>query len=157
MKKITPCLWCDNNLEEMVDFSRAVFPDTEIVSTARSAGGPVAAGRVLSMTFRLMGQELMGINGGPYFSFTPAISFFVACQTQAEIDGYWEKLLADGGKPSRCGWLTDRFGVSWQIVPEILGVLNQDPDRAKAGRVTQAMLAMVKLDIAGLQHAYDTP
>ncbi|HLG89294.1 MAG TPA: VOC family protein [Alphaproteobacteria bacterium] len=153
MPKITPCLWFDGKAEEAMNFYRSIFPDTEILSVMRtSAAGPGPEGSVLAVTFRLQGQEIMGLNGGPYFSFTPAMSFFVTCDTQAEVDSFWEKLL-EGGKPSQCGWLTDKYGLSWQIVPKRLGELQQDPDRAKAARVVQAMLKMVKLDIAGLERA----
>jgi len=153
MPKITPCLWFDGKAEEATNFYRAIFPDTEILSVMRQGDSEAGAeGSVLSVTFRLQGQEFMGLNGGPHFSFTPAISFFVTCDTQAEVDRFWEKLL-EGGTPSRCGWLTDKYGLSWQIVPRQLGELLQGPDRAKANRVMQAMLKMVKLDIAGLERA----
>jgi predicted 3-demethylubiquinone-9 3-methyltransferase (glyoxalase superfamily) len=156
MNTITPCLWCDNNVEELAEFYRSVFKDFELLSTMRHAGGgPIPVGSVLSMTFRLNGQNFMALNGGPHFKFSPAISFFVTCQTQDEVDDYWAKLIAGGGAPSQCGWLTDRFGVSWQIVPAILGELIQDPDREKAVRTTEAMLKMTKLDIAALKHAHD--
>jgi predicted 3-demethylubiquinone-9 3-methyltransferase (glyoxalase superfamily) len=156
MNKITPCLWCDNNVEEMVDFYKSVFPDFEILNTMRHpGGGPVPEGAVLTMTFRLNGQELMALNGGPHFTFSPAISFFVTCQTQEEVDGYWTKLTASGGKPGQCGWLEDRFGVSWQIVPAVLGELIQDKDQARARRVVEVMMTMTKLDIGALKRAYD--
>jgi predicted 3-demethylubiquinone-9 3-methyltransferase (glyoxalase superfamily) len=151
MHKITPCLWCDNNAEEMAEFYRSVFKDFELLSTARRGSG----GSVLTMNFRINGQEFMALNGGPHFKFSPAISFFVTCQTQDEVDDYWAKLTAGGGEPGQCGWLTDRFGISWQIVPAILGELLHDADRDKAGRTMQAMLKMTKLDIAALKHAHD--
>ena len=158
MNTITPCLWCDNNAEEMAEFYRSVFKDFELLSAVRGAGGGrTPEGAVLTMNFRINGQEFMALNGGPHFKFSPAISFFVTCRTQDEVDDYWAKLTAGGGEPGQCGWLTDRFGVSWQIVPAILGELLQDPDREKAARATQAMLKMTKLDIAALKHAYDNP
>jgi predicted 3-demethylubiquinone-9 3-methyltransferase (glyoxalase superfamily) len=153
LEKITPCLWCNNNLEEMVDFYKSIFPETEVLNVARSTGGPVPAGQVLTMTFRLNGLELMGINGGPYFTFSEAISFYVSCKTQDEVDHYWDKLTAGGGAPGQCGWLKDKFGLSWQIVPTALGELLQGPDRERAGRTMKAMLAMKKLDIAALKAA----
>jgi predicted 3-demethylubiquinone-9 3-methyltransferase (glyoxalase superfamily) len=153
MEKITPCLWCNNNLEEMVDFYKTIFPETEILNIARSVGGPVPKGKVLTMTFRLNGMELMGINGGPYFTFSEAISFYVSCETQEQVDHYWNKLTADGGEPGQCGWLKDKFGLSWQIVPTALGEVLQGSDRERAGRAMQAMLGMKKLDIAALRAA----
>ena len=153
MNKITPCLWCDNNVEEMAEFYRSVFTDFAVLNTARRSGD----GSVLTMNFRINGQEFMALNGGPHFKFSPAISFFITCQKQDEVDDYWTKLAAGGGAPGQCGWLTDRFGVSWQIVPAILGELLQDPDRDKAARAMQAMLKMTKLDIAVLKQAHDNP
>lgn len=153
MHTITPCLWCDNNAEEMAEFYRSVFNDFELLNTTRGTDG----GSVLTMNFRINGQEFMALNGGPHFKFSPAISFFITCQTQDEVDDYWAKLTAGGGEPGQCGWVTDRFGVSWQIVPAILGELTRDPDRAAAGRAMAAMLKMTKLDIAALQHAHDNP
>jgi len=153
MNKITPCLWCDNNVEEMAEFYRSVFTDFAVLNTARRSGD----GSVLTMNFRINGQEFMALNGGPHFKFSPAISFFITCQKQDEVDDYWTKLAAGGGAPGQCGWLTDRFGVSWQIVPAILGELLQDPDRDKAARTMQAMLKMTKLDIAVLKQAHDNP
>jgi len=158
MHKITPCLWCDNNAEEMAGFYRSIFKDFELLSTMRRTGGGVTpTGSVLTMNFRINGQEFMALNGGPHFKFSPAVSFFVTCRTQDEIDDYWAKLTASGGEPGQCGWLTDRFGVSWQIVPAIMGELLQDADRDKAARTMQAMLKMTKLDIAVLKHAHDNP
>jgi predicted 3-demethylubiquinone-9 3-methyltransferase (glyoxalase superfamily) len=159
MNKVTPCLWCDNNVEEMAEFYRSVFKDAFALLESRrhAGGGPVPAGAILSATFRIHDQQFMALNGGPHFKFSPAISFFVLCDTQEEVDHYWESLTAGGGEPNRCGWLTDKFGISWQIVPRILGELTQDPDREKATRTTAAMLKMTKLDIAALKHAHDTP
>ena len=153
MNTITPCLWCDNNAEEMAEFYRSVFKDFELLSTTRRNGD----GSALTMNFRINGQEFMALNGGPHFKFSPAISFFITCQKQDEVDDYWTKLAAGGGAPGQCGWLTDRFGVSWQIVPAILGELLQDADRDKAASAMQAMLKMTKLDIVALQRAHDNP
>jgi predicted 3-demethylubiquinone-9 3-methyltransferase (glyoxalase superfamily) len=142
----------------MAEFYRSVFKDFELLSTVRGAGGGrTPEGAVLTMNFSINGQELMALNGGPHFKFSPAISFFVTCRTQDEVDDYWAKLTAGGGAPGQCGWLTDRFGISWQIVPAILGELLQDPDRDKAASATQAMLKMTKLDIAALKYAHDNP
>jgi len=157
MPKITPFLWFDNNAEEAMNFYASIFKDSKVVSIFRHRGdGMGAAGRVFSATFRLQGQEFIALNGGPHFKFTPAISLFVSCETQQEVDELWDKLCA-GGAPNRCGWLTDKFGLSWQIVPRALGEILQDADAAKANRVMQAMLNMIKLDIAGLLQAYDQP
>jgi len=149
MQKISPFLWFDNNAQEAMAFYTAVFPDARITSTT-----PGPDGRVLTGSFELFGQEFMVLNGGPQFSFTEAISLFVRCETQAEVDDLWAR-LTDGGEESQCGWLKDKFGLSWQIIPNALGELLGDPDREKAGRVMQAMLQMRKIDIAGLQRAYD--
>jgi predicted 3-demethylubiquinone-9 3-methyltransferase (glyoxalase superfamily) len=155
MQKITPCLWFDNQAEEAVAFYTSIFANSRVTGVSRyGEEGPGPAGSVMTATFQLAGQEFMALNGGPYFSFTPAISMFVSCETQAEVDLYWEKLL-DGGQPEQCGWLRDRFGVSWQIVPAVLGEMMQDPEPEKVRRVTQAMLGMIKLDIAGLRLAYE--
>ena len=155
MQKIKPCLWFDGNAEEAMTFYMAVFKDSQLVHAIRCGeAGPGPQGALLGATFRLAGQEIMVLNGGPQFHFTPAISLFVTCETQAEIDDYWDKLLA-GGKPQQCGWLTDRYGVSWQIVPRVLGELLQGKDAAKSQRAMRAMMQMIKLDIATLQKAYD--
>jgi predicted 3-demethylubiquinone-9 3-methyltransferase (glyoxalase superfamily) len=155
MQKITPFLWFNDNAEEAVKFYVSLFKNSKIETIARygdSSAGP--KGAVMSLTFQLEGQEFMALNGGPVFTFSPAISFFVDCKTQEEVDLLWEK-LSEGGEQQQCGWLRDRFGISWQIVPSILGKLTGDPDPVKAQRVVQAMLQMHKLDIAGLQRAYD--
>jgi predicted 3-demethylubiquinone-9 3-methyltransferase (glyoxalase superfamily) len=149
MQTITPFLWFDNNLEEAMAFYTGIFKDSEILNVNRS--GP--DGPVFTATFRLNGQTLMGLNGGPMFKFTEAISMFVSVETQAEVDYLWDALLA-GGEPSQCGWLKDKFGLSWQIVPTALGELMGDPDPVKSQRVMQAMLKMVKLDIQGLRDAH---
>jgi predicted 3-demethylubiquinone-9 3-methyltransferase (glyoxalase superfamily) len=154
MKKITPFLWFDNNAEEAMEFYGSIFSDSKVVDIMRYGdAGPGEPGSVMGGTFQLLGQEFMAINGGPQFSFTPAISFFVPCDTQAEIDDLWER-LSDGGSKDQCGWLTDKFGVTWQIVPAVLGDLLGDPDPEKAQRTMEAMLKMTKLDIRELQEAH---
>lgn len=153
-QKITPCLWFDGKAEEAANFYVAIFKNSRIVSTMHyGEAGPGSKGPVLSVTFRLDGQSFMALNGGPHYSFTPAISMFVRCETQDEVDELWEKLTA-GGEPVRCGWLKDKYGVSWQIVPTALGEMLQDKDAAKSKRVMEAMLKMVKLDIPTLRQAY---
>lgn len=149
MQSITPFLWFDNNLEEAMAFYTAIFKDSEILNVSR--GGP--DGPVFSATFRLNGQTFMALNGGPMYKFTEAISMFVSVETQAEVDDLWDALLV-GGAPSQCGWLKDKFGLSWQIIPTALGELMGDPDPAKSQRVMQAMLKMVKIDIQGLRDAH---
>ena len=151
--KITPCLWFDDQAEEAAKFYTSIFENSRIgkvVRNAESAPGPT--GGVLTLEFSLDGQEFTALNGGPTFQFSEAISLVVHCETQTEVDYYWEKLLA-GGAPSQCGWLKDKFGLSWQIVPTILPELLGDQDRRKAERVTAAMMKMVKLDIEGLKKA----
>ena len=153
-QKITPCLWFDGKAEEAANFYVAIFKNSRIVSTMHyGEAGPGRQRSVLSVTFRLDGQSFMALNGGPHYSFTPAISMFVRCETQDEVDELWEKLTA-GGEPVRCGWLKDKYGVSWQIVPTALGEMLQDKDAAKSKRVMEAMLKMVKLDIPTLRQAY---
>jgi predicted 3-demethylubiquinone-9 3-methyltransferase (glyoxalase superfamily) len=155
MQKITPFLWFDDQAEEAVELYTSIFRNSRITSVARyGEGAPRPQGTVMTIAFELNGQEFVALNGGPYAAFSPAISFFVSCETQEEVDLYWDKLL-EGGQPEQCGWLRDRFGVTWQIVPAVLPELLQDPDPDKARRVTQAMLGMVKLDIAGLRLAYE--
>ncbi len=155
MQKITPFLWFNEDAEEAVNFYTSIFQNSKVGKISRLGDeGPGPKGKVLTATFQLDGLELMALNGGPEYSFTPAISFFVHCQTQDEVDYFWEKLSA-GGEKGPCGWLKDRFGVSWQIVPDILLELMNDPDPEKARRVTQAMLKMGKLEIAGLKQAYE--
>jgi predicted 3-demethylubiquinone-9 3-methyltransferase (glyoxalase superfamily) len=154
MQKIAPCLWFDGNAEEAADFYMSVFPASRIATTLHyTDAGPGPAGKVVAITFELEGQEFMALNGGPQYTFTPAISLFVHCESQQEVDHYWSKLL-DGGEPVACGWLRDRFGVSWQIAPNVLLEMLRDPDRAKASRVMAQMMKMVKLDIAPLEQAY---
>jgi predicted 3-demethylubiquinone-9 3-methyltransferase (glyoxalase superfamily) len=155
MQKPTPNLWFDGNAEEAMNFYVSLFPNAKVTNVVRyTEAGPGPAGSVLTVAFEINGQDFVGINGGPHYKFTPAVSFSVMCETQAEIDTLWNALL-EGGAPSQCGWLTDKFGLSWQIVPKILPEYLQDKDRAKANRVMQAMLKMVKLDIAALQRAYE--
>jgi predicted 3-demethylubiquinone-9 3-methyltransferase (glyoxalase superfamily) len=155
MQKITPFLWFDGNAEEAMNFYMSIFEDANVTNIARySDAGPGPAGSVMTAAFTLCGQNFVALNGGPQFKFNKAISFFVSCQTQAEVDRYWDALVA-GGEPVQCGWLTDKYGLSWQIVPVALLAMMQDKDSAKAARVAQAMFKMVKLDIAELQRAYD--
>ena len=155
MQKITPFLWFNDQAEEAMNFYTSIFKKSKIGSVSRyGEGGPGQPGSVMSATFELDGQEFMALNGGPLFTFTEAISFFVNCETQAEVDELWEK-LTEGGEESQCGWLKDKFGLSWQIVPSVLGELLNDPDAEKAGRVMNAMLQMKKIDIAGLRAAYE--
>jgi len=155
MQKITPFLWFDSKAEEAAKFYTSIFKNSKL-GQIRPYGeaGPGPKGSVLTVSFEIEGQEFVALNGGPQFTFTPAISFFVNCQTQEEVDGFWEKLSA-GGRTNRCGWLQDKFGISWQIVPAVLGRLLSDSDPAKANRVMKAMLQMEKLDIRGLQEAYE--
>jgi predicted 3-demethylubiquinone-9 3-methyltransferase (glyoxalase superfamily) len=157
MNSITPCLWFDGKAEEAAEFYVSVFPNSEIRSVSRyGEGAPMPAGTALVVDFVIDGVPFQALNGGSQFVFSEAISLVVDAPTQAEIDRYWELLTADGGEPSMCGWLKDKYGLSWQIVPPILGELMSDPDEEKAGRVMQAMLQMRKLDIAALQAAYDS-
>jgi predicted 3-demethylubiquinone-9 3-methyltransferase (glyoxalase superfamily) len=156
MSYITPCLWFDDDAEEAIAFYGTIFGGVEILESSRyPEGGPMPAGTLLAATFELAGQRIMVINGGPIHQLTEAFSFMVRAETQAEIDRLWERLTADGGEPGPCGWLKDRFGLSWQVVPPILGALLGDPDPEKAGRTMQAMLQMSKLHIAALQAAHD--
>ena len=151
---ITPFLWFDGQAEEAANFYVSIFPNSKMVKVVRNVqGGPGPAGSVLTVAFELDGLAFVGLNGGPHFKFTEAISFVVNCQTQEEVDRYWEKLTADGGSPVECGWLKDKFGLCWQITPTILPELLSDPDPAKAGRAMQAMMTMKKIDIATLKKA----
>jgi predicted 3-demethylubiquinone-9 3-methyltransferase (glyoxalase superfamily) len=152
---ITPFLWFDRQAEEAVAFYTSIFPNSKIVKVVRCGeAGPGPAGSVLTVAFELHGQSFVALNGGPHFQFTEAISFVVNCQTQQEVDTYWEKLSL-GGSQIQCGWLKDKFGLSWQIFPTVLPELLSDPDLQKSGRVMKAMMAMTKLDIAKLKRAYD--
>ena len=153
MQKITPFLWFDNQAEEAVNFYVSIFNNSKVVSMSRFGdAGPGPKGAVMS--FELEGQQFMALNGGPLYKFSPAISFFVNCETQEEIDDLWEKLSA-GGEVQQCSWLKDKYGLTWQIIPSILLPMLSDKDPAKAQRVMQAMLQMVKLDINTLKQAYD--
>jgi predicted 3-demethylubiquinone-9 3-methyltransferase (glyoxalase superfamily) len=155
MQKITPFLWFNNNAEEALNFYVSVFKNAEIVAVNRyGEGGPGPKGAVMTATLQIEGQQFIALNGGPEFTFTPAISFFVNCQTQAEVDDLWEKLTA-GGKEGQCGWLTDKYGVTWQIVPSALERMLNDPDPEKGKRVMQAMLQMRKIDVKVLESARD--
>lgn len=155
MQKITPFLWFNDQAEQAVNFYTSIFKNSKIGSITRYGdAGPGQKGKVMSATFQLDGQEFMALNGGLVFSFSPAISFFVNCRTQEEVDEYWEKLSEDGEK-QKCGWLKDKFGVSWQIVPTALGELLNDKDAKKSQNVMQAMLMMDKIDIKGLKLAYE--
>lgn len=152
-QKITPFLWYTDQAEEAAKFYTSIFKNSQIKTVARSGeGGPGPAGSVMTIAFEIEGQEFVALNGGPLFKFTPAVSFVINCETQEEVDNFWEKLSA-GGKTDRCGWLTDKFGLSWQVVPTALVGLIRDPDPAKSKRVMQAMLQMTKIDIQGLKKA----
>ena len=154
MQKITPFLWFDTQAEEAARFYTSVFPDSSIDEISRyGESGPGPAGSVMVVSFTLVGQRYTALNGGPHFAFNQAVSFVVNCESQEEVDRYWDALLADGGKPIQCGWLTDKFGLPWQITPTVLVELLSDPDAAKSQRVMKAMMEMVKIDIPTLQRA----
>ena len=154
MPAITPCLWFDGNLEEAVDFYCSVFPNSKAGDVSHYGDeGPGEPGTVMAADWTLDGQRFRGINGGPEFQFTGAISFDIACADQAEVDHYWEALAADGGQEVACGWVTDKFGVSWQVVPTRLGELMSDPDPKRAAAATAAMLKMKKIVIADIEAA----
>jgi predicted 3-demethylubiquinone-9 3-methyltransferase (glyoxalase superfamily) len=154
-QKITPFLWFDGKAEEAMNFYVSIFKNSKVVQLTRYGdAGPGPKGTVMSAIFQLEGQEFYALNGGPQFKFSPAISLFVNCETQQEVDELWEKLSA-GGKTNRCGWLDDKFGVTWQIIPTTLGRLLQDKDAVRANRVMKAMMQMDKIDIARLQQAYE--
>jgi predicted 3-demethylubiquinone-9 3-methyltransferase (glyoxalase superfamily) len=155
MPKITPFLWFDTQAEEAAKFYVSVFKKgSKILKVSRyGEGGPGAKGSVMVVELLLDGQRIQALNGGPHFKFSPAFSFVVPCKTQKEVDTYWARLLAGGGQPSQCGWLTDKFGFSWQIVPDVLGKLLAGKDKAKSDRVMAAMMKMVKLDVRGLEAA----
>jgi len=150
MKKIIPFLWFDTQAEEAMNFYVSIFKNSKVLSVT-----PGSNGIAQFVTFELEGQEFMALNAGPQFKFNESISFFVDCKTQEEVDELWEKLTADGGEESMCGWLKDKYGLSWQIIPAVLGELLSDKDPEKANRVMQAMLKMQKIDIAGLERAYN--
>jgi len=149
MPSITPFLWFDGQAEEAMSFYASVFPSTNVVSVTR------AQGRVMAVEFELQGQRFMGLNGGPHYKFNEAVSFYIGCETQQEIDEYWDKLTADGGQPGQCGWLKDRFGLSWQVVPNALSRMLGGSDPARTGRVVNAFMQMGKFDLNALQSAYD--
>ena len=149
MPKITPFLWFDTQAEEAMTFYASIFKQSRVKSVNR------AQGRVMSVSFELEGQEFMALNAGPHVKFNEAVSFFVGCDSQQEIDELWAKLTADGGAPGQCGWLKDKFGLSWQVVPNALGRMLSDKEAGKSKRVMDAMLQMKKLDVNGLQQAYD--
>lgn len=154
MHKITPFLWFDNQAEEAINFYVSIFKNSRVLSMSRyGEAGPGPAGSVMSATFELEGQQFMALNGGPHHKFTEAISLYVDCKTQAEVDELWAK-LSEGGEEGPCGWLKDKFGLSWQVIPSALGQLLNDPEPAKSQRVMQAMLKMSKIDIQTLQDAY---
>lgn len=155
MQKITPCLWFDNNAEEAVNHYVSIFKNTKIDQVLRCAdAGPGPKGSVLTMTFQLEGQDFIALNGGPVFKFNEAISLSVDCKTQTEVDELWEK-LSEGGQKGQCGWLKDKFGLSWQVVPSALIEMLRDEDATKSARVMAAMMQMTKLDIAALKRAFD--
>jgi len=159
MHKITPCLWFDDQAEPAARFYVSLFPRSRVLETlcydeAASQASGKPAGSVLTVTFELEGQRFVALNGGPQFPFTEAISLMVDCQTQDEVDELWDKLTADGGEEGPCGWLKDKYGLSWQIVPTVLNATLQDPDTAKASRAMRALIQMKKLDIAALQRAF---
>jgi predicted 3-demethylubiquinone-9 3-methyltransferase (glyoxalase superfamily) len=156
MQKITPFLWFDNNAEEAMNFYVSIFKNSKVGTIVRYGdGGPGPKGSVMTVTFQLGGQDFYALNGGPHYKFTPAISFFVNCETQPEIDELWEKLKSGGGEEMQCGWVKDRFGVCWQIVPAVLNKLLHGENAQKSANVLKAMMKMVKLDIQKLQQAYD--
>jgi predicted 3-demethylubiquinone-9 3-methyltransferase (glyoxalase superfamily) len=150
MKKITPFLWFDTQAEEAMNFYISIFKHSKVLGVT-----PGPDGRAMSVSFELEGQEFIGLNAGPQFKFNEAISFFVDCETQEEVDELWSKLTSNGGEESMCGWLKDKYGLSWQIIPQGLGQMLNDPDPARAQRVMQAMLKMNKIDLAGLEAAYE--
>jgi predicted 3-demethylubiquinone-9 3-methyltransferase (glyoxalase superfamily) len=155
MQKITPFLWFNGQAEEAMNFYTSIIKNSRVGSVSRWGDvGPGPKGSVMTATFQLDGQEFMALNGGPQFTFTPAISFFVNCETQEEVDELWEK-LSEGGEKNRCGWLRDKYGVSWQIIPTALGKLLHDKDPEKSKRVMKAMLQMDKIDVKGLKQAYE--
>lgn len=154
-QKLEPCLWLDDSIEDAVNFWVSVFPDGKIIHTARYGdAGPLSKGKVMTMTFEIMGMRFMALNGGPQFKFSEAISFVIRCKDQAEVDHYWSALTGNGGSEQPCGWVKDRFGLSWQVVPDALVTLASDRDPKKAQAVMAAMLQMKKIEIAGLEQAY---
>lgn len=156
MQKITPFIWFNDNAEEAVNFYTAIFNDAAITQVTRyGAGGPGPEGSVMTIAFRLEGQSFSAINGGPMYQLTPAISLVVNCNTQEELDNYWDQLAAGSSDDGQCGWLTDKFGVTWQVVPVALFEMLQSKDAARSGRMMQALMKMKKLNIAELRKAFD--
>lgn len=153
MPRITPFLWYDTQAEEAMNSYTSIFKNSKPGRIGRSPGAPPGSKGVMSVTFEIEGQHFMALNGGPAHKFTPAISLFVDCETQEEVDELWRR-LGEGGQPGRCGWLTDKFGLSWQIIPKGLGQMLSDPDPARSQRVLKAMLQMSKIDLGGLKRAY---
>jgi predicted 3-demethylubiquinone-9 3-methyltransferase (glyoxalase superfamily) len=157
MQKITTFSWFDDQAEEAMHFYTSIFKNSKVVNVSRyGEAGPGPKGQVITATFQLEGQDFMALNGGPLFKFTEAISLFVNCETQDEVDELWNK-LSQGGQPGRCGWLKDKYGLSWQIIPSALGRMLQDKDPGKSKRVLKAMLEMNKIDIEALKRAYEQP
>lgn len=155
MSSITNCLWFDGQAEEAAEFYVSVFPDSSVTAVSRyGEGAPFPAGTALTVEFQLNGTPYQGLNGGPHYTFNEAISFSISCADQAEVDYYWDKLTADGGSEGQCGWLKDKFGVSWQVVPQALGSIMSGDDAAGVGRAMQAFMGMQKFDIAALEAAY---
>lgn len=155
MSSITNCLWFDGQAEEAAEFYVSVFPDSSVTAVSRyGEGAPFPAGTALTVEFQLNGTPYQGLNGGPHYTFNEAISFSISCADQAEVDYYWDKLTADGGSEGQCGWLKDKFGVSWQVVPQALGSIMSRDDPAGVGRAMQAFMGMKKFDIAALEAAY---
>jgi predicted 3-demethylubiquinone-9 3-methyltransferase (glyoxalase superfamily) len=154
MQRISPFLWFDDQAQQAAEFYVSLFPDSRILTVSRfGEDAPGPASGVTTVTFELEGVQFVALNGGPLYSFTEAVSFLVLAEDQAEIDRLWEALTAEGGEPGRCGWLKDRWGLSWQIVPPVMNELIADPDRARSARVVEAMMAMDKIDIGGLRAA----
>ena len=154
MQKVTPFLWFDGTAEEAVNFYVSIFKNGTVGETRIYAeGGPAPGGKVMSVDFQIDGQNYIAFNGGPYFKLTPAFSMFVSCETQAEVDDLWDRLIEGGGEASRCGWLKDKYGLSWQIIPTALAEGLQDKDPAKSKRVMEAMMQMSKIDIATIEQA----
>jgi predicted 3-demethylubiquinone-9 3-methyltransferase (glyoxalase superfamily) len=154
MPNVTPFLWFDHQAEEAANFYVSVFPNSKVTSVSRyPEGAPGMGGKVMTVGYELDGKPFTALNAGPHFKFTEAVSFVIHCKDQAEVDHYWSKLTADGGQESQCGWLKDKYGLSWQVTPDRLVELMTDPDKAKAGRVMAAMMQMVKIDIPTLEKA----
>jgi predicted 3-demethylubiquinone-9 3-methyltransferase (glyoxalase superfamily) len=158
MPTITPHLWFDKEAEEAANLYCSIFPDSRILETRRYENtGPSGTDTITTVTFEITGQRVIALNAGPYFKFNESFSFFVECEGQEEVDEYWDKLTADGGEESACGWLKDKFGLSWQIIPKLLEELLQDEDKDRANSVMQAMLQMKKIDCDALLEAYEQP